>query len=73
MRPIRHNAPFECVWSSLKNELVHYEHYETKAQAKVSITECIEIFYNRLCSHSSLGYLTPVAFLKQYEKQLVNS
>ncbi len=66
------NAPIESFWGSLKNELVHHEHYETRAQAKASITEYIEIFYNCQRPHSSLGYLSPTAFMKQYQNQAVN-
>jgi len=38
------NAPIESFWGSLKNELVQYERYETRAQAETSIKEYIEIF-----------------------------
>ena len=56
------NACAESFWATLKTELVHHEHYATREQAKQSIFEYIEIFYNRKRLHSSLDYLSPEAF-----------
>jgi len=56
------NACAESFWATLKTELVHHEQYDTMEQAKQSIFEYIEIFYNRKRLHSSLGYLSPEAF-----------
>jgi putative transposase len=59
------NATMESVWSSLKNELVHRCAYETRAQARQSIFEWIEVYYNRVRLHSSLDYKSPVDFENQ--------
>lgn len=56
------NATKESFFHSFKTELVHDEEYETHEQAKASIFEWIEVFYNRKRIHSSLGYRTPVEF-----------
>jgi transposase InsO family protein len=56
------NAAMESFWATLKTELVHHEHYATHEQARASIFEYIEVFYNRQRLHSSLGYLSPEAF-----------
>ena len=56
------NACAESFWATLKTELVHHEQYATREQARQSIFEYIEIFYNRKRLHSSLGYLSPEAF-----------
>ena len=53
------NAPMESFFASLKKELVHHEDYATRAEAKASIFEYIEAFYNRVRRHSSLGYVAP--------------
>jgi putative transposase len=53
------NAPMESFFASLKKELVHDEDYATREQAKASIFEYIEAFYNRVRRHSSLGYVAP--------------
>jgi transposase InsO family protein len=58
------NAAMESFFASLKKELVHDEDYATRDQAKASIFEYIEAFYNRVRRHSSLGYVAP----EQYER-----
>jgi putative transposase len=60
------NAPVESFFASLKRELVHDEKYTTREQAKASIFEYVEAFYNRVRLHSSLGYLSPVEFERAY-------
>lgn len=56
------NAPMESFFASLKKELVHHEDYQTRAQARGSIFEYIEAFYNPKRRHSYLGYLSPAEF-----------
>jgi putative transposase len=56
------NAPMESFFATLKKELVHHEKYATRAEAKSSLFEYIEVFYNRERRHSTLGYVTPVQF-----------
>jgi len=53
------NAPMESFFASLKKELVRDEDYQTREDARASIFEYIEVFYNRFRRHSSLGYLSP--------------
>ena len=54
------NAPMESFFATLKKELVHLENYETRAAARQSIFEYVEVFYNRVRRHSALNYLSPV-------------
>ena len=56
------NAAMESFFATIKTELIHMEHYATRQEAKASIFEYIEVFYNRQRLHSSLGYLSPEAF-----------
>ena len=56
------NACAESFWATLKTELVHHEKYATREQARQSIFEYIEVFYNRRRLHSSLGYQSPETF-----------
>jgi transposase InsO family protein len=63
------NAPMESFWGTLKNELVHHRHYDTRAQAIHEITEYIEMFYNRQRRHSRLANLSPAAFAQQCFRQ----
>ena len=56
------NAVMESFWATLKTELVHHERYATREEARRSIFEYIEVFYNRQRLHSSLGYVSPERF-----------
>ena len=52
----------ESFYASPKNELTRGETYSTREEAKASLIEYIEIFYNQIRRHSSLGYLSPAAY-----------
>jgi putative transposase len=56
------NAFAETFFGTLKNELVYRTRFKTRVEAMTAIFEYIEVFYNRKRIHSSLGYLTPVAY-----------
>jgi transposase InsO family protein len=62
------NAPMESFFASLKKELVHHEDYATRAEARASIFEYIEAFYNRVRRHSSLGYAAPDEYERAYNQ-----
>lgn len=56
------NAVAESFFGSLKNERVHHEDYRSRQQARQSVFEYIEVFYNRQRRHASLNYMTPAQF-----------
>ena len=56
------NAVAESFFRTLKEELVHQQRYKTRDDAKQSIFEYIEVFYNQQRLHSSLGYMSPDQF-----------
>jgi len=58
------NAAMESFNSTFKRELVYQRKtpYATHAQARAEIFEYIECWYNTRRRHSSLGYVSPVAF-----------
>jgi len=56
------NAAMESFFHSLKVELVHHDDYRTRNEARSAIFDYIEIFYNRQRKHSTIGYLSPMAF-----------
>jgi transposase InsO family protein len=56
------NAVAESFFGTLKTELVTHEDYRTKEEARKSLFEYIEIFYNRRRRHSFLGYISPAEF-----------
>lgn len=53
------NAVAESFFSTLKNELVLGNIFETRDEARQKIFDYIEVFYNRKRIHQSLGYKTP--------------
>ncbi len=63
------NAAMESFFHTLKTEHIYFETYHTREQAKQSIFEYVEVFYNRKRRHSTLGYLSPAAFEKQWHQQ----
>ena len=56
------NAVAESFFGTFKSELVHRMRYRTRDEARRSIFEWIECWYNRRRRHSSLGYVSPEAF-----------
>ena len=64
------NAPMESFFSTLKSEHVHFQDYQTRAEARTDIFAYIEGFYNLIRRHSSLGYLSPAEFEQRYYDNL---
>jgi transposase InsO family protein len=62
------NAPTESFFHSPKTELVCFEDYRTREEAKKSLFEYIEVFYNRQRLHSSLNYKSPVDYEDSFGK-----
>jgi putative transposase len=60
------NAISESFISTLKSE-IGVSRYLSRQAARVSIFEFIELFYNRVRRHSSLGYLSP----HEYEQAIL--
>jgi len=56
------NAVAESFFHSLKTEWVHHCRYRTRQEAKTSIFEYIETFYNPKRRHSQLNYLSPADY-----------
>lgn len=56
------NAPMESFFSTLKTEWVHHFRYKTRSEAKSSIFDYIERFYNPYRLNSSIGYSSPIEF-----------
>jgi putative transposase len=56
------NAVTESFFSTAKRELTHHESYATREEARRSLFEYIEVFYNRQRLHSTLGYRSPAEY-----------
>ena len=55
------NAMMESFFATLKTECADHR-FATRAEARRTIFEFIEVWYNRQRRHSALNYLTPVEF-----------
>jgi len=53
------NAPAESFFKTLKSELCGHQAFQSRRAARAAIFEYIEVFYNRVRLHSTLGYMTP--------------
>lgn len=53
------NAAMESFFHSLKTECIHHERFQTRNEAKKTIFDYIEVFYNQVRRHSFLNYLSP--------------
>ena len=56
------NAASESLFGTVKTELIHHRSYETRNEAKSDIFFYLESFYNRRRRHSTLGYVSPMAY-----------
>jgi putative transposase len=61
------NAAMESFFSTIKTERCSRTHYVTRDHARADIFDYVERFYNPKRRHSTLGYVSPM----QYEKQFV--
>ena len=59
------NAAMESFFSTLKGECVERCSFQTRQEARQTIFEYIECFYNRVRRHSTLNYLSPMAYEQQ--------
>nr|WP_245544966.1 IS3 family transposase [Lentibacillus jeotgali] len=67
------NASIESFHSVMKKELIFHQRYQTRAQAKQSIFAYIMTFYNYKRVHSSIGYLSPIAYEKKYAQRMAGT
>lgn len=59
------NAVAESSFKTLKTELTNHHQFNNQQEAKNAIFEYIEVFYNRIRTHSANNYLSPVEFERQ--------
>jgi putative transposase len=56
------NAAVESFFGSLKEECVGHQVYSSYEQARQALFEYLEVYYNRQRRHSTLGYVSPLAY-----------
>ena len=64
------NAVMERFFWSLKHEWTKFEHFADINQARRSVFQYIETFYNSKRIHQTLGYKTPDEFEEQHQTKL---
>jgi putative transposase len=66
------NAVAESFFATLKTECIYRRRFATKAEARETIFDFVEVFYNRCRRHSTIGYMTPTEFEMKFieEKKL---
>jgi len=60
------NAMAESFFATLETELIDRSDWASPAEARAGVFEYIEVFYNRIRRHSSLGNLSPEQFEERY-------
>ena len=60
------NAGMEGFFGTLKQDSIRHEWYLTRDEAKTSIFEYIEVFYNQQRQHFAINYQTPMLFEQQF-------
>ncbi len=66
------NAVKELFFAQLELELLADHVFTTRTQAKQEVFDYIEVFYNRIRIHSTLGYLSPVDFEAKFWHGVTN-
>ena len=70
MSGIKEKTYEDELWDGLTDEMCRAmpnKKYATIAQARRDIFDYVEVFYNRVRLHSSLGYMSPEEFERNYK------
>jgi putative transposase len=65
------NAAMEAFFATLTKECVNRKKFQTRQEARSTIFEYIECFYNPVRLHSTLQYVSPIAFEQAYVSENV--
>ena len=62
------NAAVESFFGSLKQERVQWRNYQTRYEAQQDILQYISLFYNNYRLHSTLNYVSPDEYERQFNE-----
>jgi transposase InsO family protein len=62
------NAPVESFFGRMECEVEAVQMFATRDQARAELFEYLEVFYNRVRLHSSLGFLSPVEYERAHNQ-----
>jgi putative transposase len=60
------NAMAESFFATLEKELINRSDWRNETEARAAVFEYIEVFYNRVRRHSSIGDISPAEFEERY-------
>ncbi|HEU5382057.1 MAG TPA: integrase core domain-containing protein [Ktedonobacteraceae bacterium] len=63
------NAAMESFFATFKEECVHRHHFQNRREARQTIFEYFECFYDGVRLHSTLGYTSPRTFEEAADQQ----
>ena len=63
------NAWSESFFATMKKELIHWTHYETKESVRAAVFEYIYDFYNMERIQKRLGYMSPKEYFRSLESE----
>jgi putative transposase len=67
------NAMAESFFASLETELLDRTTFRTRDEARLTVFDYIEAFYNPQRRHSALGYLSPADFERRYRSETITA
>jgi transposase InsO family protein len=62
------NAVVESFWARMQTELLNRRRWRTRVELSTEIFDWIEVFYNRIRRHSSIGMQSPISFEKLHQQ-----
>ncbi len=62
------NTWSESFFANMKKEIIHWNHFRTRDEARQTVFTYIETYYNRQREQKRFGFLSPIEYLKQWQK-----
>ena len=63
------NSSIESFFHSLKVESIYEDYFLNREEAKQTVFEYIETYYNTIRHHSTIGYVSPVEYEVIFNKR----
>jgi putative transposase len=67
------NAAMESFFGTLKEECVGETVYTSRDEARLALFTSMEVYYNRVRRHSTLGYVSPLQYEKMSEPHMLQN
>lgn len=67
------NAAMESFFGSLKEECVGNTVYTSHEEARLALFTYLEVYYNRIRRHSTLGYVSPFVYEQRALQQVTEN